>query len=647
MNWIAAFVAALPLLAADAPPSWLMEAAAQTTPAYPSKVTRAALLQEEHLTVAPDGKRVIRDRGALKVLQRDRGAVTASRSYNTKSGRIREFQGWVIAPDGKTTTLSSKDHVVDIALSQNETYGESRAKVLRFPKDAAPGSVLGWEIVEEEKTIFTQYSYEFQQTDPALISRFVLTMPQGWEARGTMINADALAPRVAGDSSTWELRNLPWIADEDYRPDTHTLVPRLGVSYFPSSSANSALKPLSSWPAVSIWLTTLVDPPAEVTAAIRDKGAELSRSAKTPLELMRAIATFVQQTSYVSVQMNLTRAGGYTPNRAEQILIRNYGDCKDKTTLMRALLKAANIESFMTVLYSGDRDFVRAEWPSPFQFNHAIIAIRVPADTKLAAVTDHPKLGRLLFFDPTDPMTPFGELPEEEQGSRALVVAGDAGDLVQLPLLPPDRNHVETVVTGEITPTGALKAKLVRTYSGQGASFMRARLNDDMAVKQMFERSLSYRLGGLSVSAVSLKPLEDQTQLQAVVDFDVNQFGQLMQDRLLVVSPGNIMPDSDYLFSDDTRTLPVKIRARSRRNSVRLTFPPGFGPDEVPSPVKVNSEYGSYAASWAVKDGEIVFDQTVRYKDLTVAADGYSKIKSFFDEFAGAQGSSVVLIRKD
>ena len=37
MNWIAAFVAALPLLAADGPPSWLMEAAAQTTPAYPRR----------------------------------------------------------------------------------------------------------------------------------------------------------------------------------------------------------------------------------------------------------------------------------------------------------------------------------------------------------------------------------------------------------------------------------------------------------------------------------------------------------------------------------------------------------------------------------------------------------------------------------
>ena len=47
-----------------------------------------------------------------------------------------------------------------------------------------------------------------------------------------------------------------------------------------------------------------------------------------------------------------------------------------------------------------------------------------------------------------------------------------------------------------------------------------------------------------------------------------------------------------------------------------------------------------------VKDGEILFDQSVRYKDLTAPAADYAKVQSFFDRFAGAQGAAVVLIRK-
>ena len=34
----------------------------------------------------------------------------------------------------------------------------------------------------------------------------------------------------------------------------------------------------------------------------------------------------------------------------------------------------------------------------------------------LTAVVDHPKLGKLLLFDPTSTLTPFGQLPEYAAG---------------------------------------------------------------------------------------------------------------------------------------------------------------------------------------------------------------------------------------
>ena len=45
----------------------------------------------------------------------------------------------------------------------------------------------------------------------------------------------------------------------------------------------------------------------------------------------------------------------------------------------------------------------------------------------------HPSLGRLLIFDPTDDNTPVGDLPDHEQGSFALLVAGDDGALLRMP----------------------------------------------------------------------------------------------------------------------------------------------------------------------------------------------------------------------
>jgi hypothetical protein len=47
-----------------------------------------------------------------------------------------------------------------------------------------------------------------------------------------------------------------------------------------------------------------------------------------------------------------------------------------------------------------------------------------------------------LFFDPTDPDTEVGDLPEQLQGSFALIVADDMGGLVRLPVLPPENSQI-------------------------------------------------------------------------------------------------------------------------------------------------------------------------------------------------------------
>jgi hypothetical protein len=461
-----------------------------------------------------------------------------------------------------------------------------------------------------------------------------------------MLNGADVNAQVAGQTSTWEMRNLPWIPDEDYRPDTRALTPRLGVSYFPASAAAADLVPLNSWPAVSKWLTQFTEPSVEVTEAIRAKAAELTKDAVAPIDAIRSIASFAQQTTYVSVQMNLTRGGGYTPNSAAKILMRNYGDCKDKATLMRALLKAKGIDSFLTLLYSGDREFVRSQWPSPFQFNHAIIAVRVPDEVQLPAVVADAKLGRLLIFDPTDPNTPLGHLPEEEQGSHALVVTGDGADLVKLPLEPPGRNHVHSVVTGSVLPNGSMKANLRRVYSGYSAARLRDLVGDDKGTRKLFEGSLSQQLGGIALASATLKKSAEESKVEADVAFEVHQFGQLMQNRLLVLAPGTLVPDSDYVLPEKARTTPLKVRARSRTNTIRLKVPPGFEADEIPDAVSVGSEYGTFEASWAVKDGEVVFVQTVTLKDAIVPPGDYAKVRKFFDSFAGAQGNAVVLVRK-
>ena len=94
---------------------------------------------------------------------------------------------------------------------------------------------------------------------------------------------------------------------------------------------------------------------------------------------------------------------------------------------MRALLKAVGIDSYLITISADDRTYVRPEWASPVQFNHAIIAVKVSDAITFPTVITDSSLGRLLIFDPTDRITPVGGLPTDEQGSYALVIAGPNG----------------------------------------------------------------------------------------------------------------------------------------------------------------------------------------------------------------------------
>ena len=633
--------------AADVIPDWVREAASRAVPEYPARVTSVVLLQEEAVTVAVDGSRSMHERGAIRILQPSTEKIEAVRYYNAKTGRIRDFQGWLAPPSGKPTAYP-KNRILDVGVSREEVYDEMRAKVLECGT-AAPGSVFAWDVTEEEKTLFTQDTFSFQGREPALVSRFVLTLPPGWDVRSTVFNHSNVEPVVNGNVYTWELRDLPWIEREEHSPTFSALAPRLSVSFLPPSGNSAGLQRLSDWSEVSSWLATLTDPSAAVTDSIKDKAVQLTSGAQSELDKIRAIAAFTQKTNYVEIAFNLTRGGGYTPHHAADTLAKNYGDCKDKATLMRALLKAAGVDTYLVTITAGDRTFVRPEWPSPTQFNHAIVAVRVTGDVKLPTVIENAALGRLLIFDPTDPVTPVGDLPESEQGSYALVIAGPSGALLKMPFLPASANRIESKVDGSLNADGDLTAGIKRRYFGQsGVAIREIELRQGSAeVTKRFERGFSSRIPGTSLTRVATEPAAQEPDPLAVsVDLSARRFGQIMQGRLLVIRPGLLSVGSLYDFSSKKRTAPIKLEPGLYQDSITVKAPPGFKLDELSPAVKLESPYGTLEASWAYEDDNVVMHETLEIHAIVAPASEYAQVRDFFEQVAGAYGAPVVLVKK-
>ncbi|MCP5110085.1 MAG: transglutaminase domain-containing protein, partial [bacterium] len=238
--------------------------------------------------------------------------------------------------------------------------------------------MFGYESLIEKRSVFSQFEHQFQGELPVLVSRFVLELPDGWRVEPFTFNSEEIVASSVGSTFIWRTRDLGPILDETARPPVTALAPRLAVTCYPAAEGKPAFGPVfRDWQEVARWLSRLNDSEATLDAQLRRKARELTDGAESEAARIQAIASFVQNIRYVSIQMGIERGGGYTPHSASEVLRHSYGDCKDKATLMRALLAGVGVESFPVAIFSGDSRYVRPEWPSPHQFNHQIVAVKV------------------------------------------------------------------------------------------------------------------------------------------------------------------------------------------------------------------------------------------------------------------------------
>lgn len=634
--------------ASDDVPPWLRQAAATTPPAYPKEVKAVVLHDETRKTVDDDGRITTWDYYAVRILDRDgRGAAVARAGYTTGSEKIKEMRAWLMRPDGTVRSYGKKE-MLDLAEVENDIYNESRVRVISASGEADAGAIFGYEIKTEEKTIFSQFRKAFQSHLPVLLARLNVTLPNGWRAESLTFNRAKLEPVVNGSSYTWELANQAQIEDEPASPSPSALVALVAVSLYPPSNKTTMLRSFANWKDVARYTAELNDPQAAFNDVMAAKARELTANAKTEFERIQAIGRYAQAVNYIAVSIDVGRGGGHRPHAATDVFSKNYGDCKDKANLMRALLKPLGIEAWPVIIYSGDPTFVRPEWPSPGQFNHCIIAVKVSAATNAATVINYPAIGRLLIFDPTDEHTPVGDLPDHEQGSWALLGAGELGDLVKMPVTPPDANKLERTVDAALDADGNLSATIKESSWGQAAVDERRQFKQyaQPDYLKVTERWITRGAPGAQLGKVA--PADDALagKFALEVEFKAPAYAKTMRGKLMVFKPALVSRRSSLFLTKDKRAYPVVLESNAYSETTRIKLPEGFEVDEMPEAVELNHAFGNYAMSCEAKEGHLLFKRTLILRAGTIPVDQYTAVRNFFARVLGAEQAPVVLAKK-
>jgi hypothetical protein len=457
------------------PPGWLTHAVSTAPAMNYGDASHAVLFNETLYELAPNGTQSVRTRRVIRILKQEGKAhAVAHVAYESGSDKVKLLQAWHLPATGKPEFYGKKE-IFDTTAGQDtrDLYQESRLQKIIAQRDVAAGSVFGFESIVEIKTIFSQQIASFHEKAPVGKSVVAFRLPAGWEVNARLFNSTHIETSVDAGTRYWTLRNLPAIADDAQNAAPRDYLPWIAFDLvLPAKDKTaSGLQTFSSWQEVSEFLASRYDPPAIPDKTIKAKADEIVASTgKSQTGIIASLCRYVQATHYLSISIDVQKAGGMTPRPAARVLACNYGDCKDKATLLRSLLSTQGIASYPVVVYSGAPTYVKPGWISVLQFNHCVLAIAVDETVENPAVINHPALGRLLIFDPTNQDTPVGLLAGGNLEGMGLVVAKERGSLVQMPTFDMRENHYDRVIKARIHADGTLDGMIQETSSGYASA---------------------------------------------------------------------------------------------------------------------------------------------------------------------------------
>ncbi len=234
----------------------------------------------------------------------------------------------------------------------------------------------------------------------------------------------AFDKRAAGDKTVYEWRyaNPTAITDLKLGLDAGDLWPRLYASSYRSYEDLARAYAAES------------DPMISVTPVLQAQADEITAGTTDHRRQAELIYDWVSRhIRYVAVEI---AASAYIPHAAETVLANGYGDCKDHSALVVALLKAKHIKAELVLINLG-ASFALGSPPAFGSLNHEIAYL--------------PDFN--LYIDTTAGVAPFGVLPFAEYG-KPVVHIGQGPALRRTPLLPAGAASISLRTTARLDADG-------------------------------------------------------------------------------------------------------------------------------------------------------------------------------------------------
>ncbi|MFC6645270.1 DUF3857 domain-containing protein [Granulicella cerasi] len=554
-------------------------AAAAVTPDWDAQI----LLEESRYRFAADGTRVTEHRRVFRIDAQEavKGWSEISQEWDPWFEKPSQLRARVLTPDGRFIELDQKT-ITDAPVKADDSETFSSEHVRRAPLPAiSVGTIVEEVETSEEKVPYFapggNYQFSVRLGIPVATSRLIVEAPVGKHIQVKLpadVKVSAASEDVAGiHRMTYEATALAATFNSDINLNSNESVrPHI----FFSTGA--------SWEAMAVGYAALSEP----QIVLEDVKSALPASLPTErtAKIAAVLAALHKSVRYTGVEFGSAKL---TPQRPAETLKRHYGDCKDKSTMLVAMLRAVGVPAHLALLSVEGGEDVQEDQPGLTQFDHAIVY--VPAAGKEPA----------FWIDATAEYNALGNLPWSDHGRKALIIAPDTKALTLIPVaVPADSVLVESRdfelpqygpshVMEVSQTTGFIDAQYRSDYAGEDVGELHTQLeryaNNTYLAKKLKRVSHGDAMNMQQPFALTLDMEKASRGLSGLTDSGAVAYANYATQRLprwFRTKPEKLSPDAsaeakkDYTLATASRLKTYSFMPFRDERRVHVVAPEGF-----------------------------------------------------------------------
>lgn len=525
--------------------------------------------------------------------------MSRGRIYHSSFNELEKWEAYVQLPERKkvkvsnaSTTSSRQDYIF---------YDDTKSTSFDYA-GAAVGATRHMNYQLKHNDVHLLTPHYFERYFPVAESELKITFPSDIKLKYIVkgLNADKVVftESKKGNKTTYtfKISNVENIASYPDAPDNSYYATHL-IYYIEQINEKEGWKNFLASPQdlfyhsygfvknmnqnLSTELTTLTD--------------SLISNASSDVDKAKKIYKWVQSNiKYVAFEEGME---GFIPREANLVCSRKFGDCKDMTSILTAMLNYAKIPAYFTWIGTRDIPYDYTEVPLPIADNHMICTVKLGND--------------YLFLDGTDDGCIFGFPPYSIQGKQAMVGINEKEfKLIRVPIIPKEKNTYTDSTFIELNTkeiTGRIKIHMTG-YHASGTQAVLGFKNEkekEEYLKQRFARGSNK----ISFSNWKVEQRPDHSEVLITADFNLPDYARKLSDEIFLNA--NLFKWYEHEEIDfPKRKIPIEFRYFENSSyTTVIKIPDGFKTVELPKGETFKNDVWGFVMKYSRDNNRVYLTQ--------------------------------------